>query len=310
MVFGIGSRVMTLITTLILTRFIAPHDYGAVLTASITVATAGVLTSFAFGQYLIARKAPPDVAFQAAEAHVLVGVLAMTVVYLIRAPLSNFLDTPEMVPFVAWYAVAHLIDRTRYVPERLLLRNLQFRAMARINGIGELVFAGVALGLAWRLGPYAIVVAVIVRALVTAQLFLVTAPRHEWLVYSPLRFDVVRALYRLRPADHDRRGLRSRGDALGQLDRFEAVWTGCDGAIQPGVQPRRNADRADRRPHRRRPDALLCPHRGSAASERGRAGGCADGAHHLPARDRPGCRRADSGQSRSSTSGGMAWRRC
>ena len=195
MVFGISSRVMTLIATLILTRFIAPHDYGAVLTASITVATIGVLTSFAFGQYLIARKAPPDVAFQAAEAHVLLGVIAMTVVYLMRAPLSNLLDTPEMVPFVGWYAAAHLIDRTRYVPERLLLRDLQFRAIARINGIGELVFAGVALALAWRLGPYAIVVAVVARALVTAQLFFVTAPRREWLVYSPLRLGVIRALF-------------------------------------------------------------------------------------------------------------------
>ena len=195
MVFGISARVTTLITTLILTRFIAPDDYGAVLSASIAVATAGVLTTFAFGQYLIARKSPADVAFQAAQAHVLLGLVAMAVLYLMRVRLADFLDTRNMVPFVAWYAVAHLVDRTRYVPERLLLRDLQFRTIARINGIGELVFAGVALSLAWRLGAYAVVVAVVARSLVTAPLFISAAPREEWLVYAPLRLEVVRGLF-------------------------------------------------------------------------------------------------------------------
>ena len=51
---------LQLVGTLILTRFIAPDDYGAVITASIAVMTAGVLTSFAFGQYLIAKQASPD----------------------------------------------------------------------------------------------------------------------------------------------------------------------------------------------------------------------------------------------------------
>jgi PST family polysaccharide transporter len=195
MVFGISSRVLTLITTLVLTRFIAPHEYGAVLTASISVITAGVLTSFAFGQYLIARKAAPDVAFQAAELHVALGAISMAVLFLVRVPLGDLLDTPEMVPFIAWYAVAHLIDRARYVPERLLLRDLRFPVIARINGAGELVFAGVALALAWRLGPYAIVVAVLVRAIVTAHLFFAAAPREQWLVFAPLRFEVVRGLF-------------------------------------------------------------------------------------------------------------------
>ena len=50
MLFGVGSRVLQLIGTLILTHFIATDDYGAVLNASITVITAGTFTSFAFGQ--------------------------------------------------------------------------------------------------------------------------------------------------------------------------------------------------------------------------------------------------------------------
>lgn len=53
------------------------------------VATAGALTSFSFGQYLIARRAPPHVAMQAAV--VQLGVGAAGVVYLARGPIGSLL---------------------------------------------------------------------------------------------------------------------------------------------------------------------------------------------------------------------------
>src|SRR5262245_11333698 len=164
MLFGVSSRVLTLVATLVLTHFIAPDEYGAVLAASISVTTGGVLTSFAFGQYLIARKAPPPVASQAAQLHILVGIAAMILMVVFRGPIGDLLDTPEMGPFVAWYAVAHVIERTRYVPERLLMRDLRFRSIAMINGTGEVAFTAVSLALAPVLGAHAIVIAVVARA--------------------------------------------------------------------------------------------------------------------------------------------------
>ncbi len=47
MLLGVSARMLQLVGTLILTRFIAPDEYGAVITASIAVMSAGVLTSFA-----------------------------------------------------------------------------------------------------------------------------------------------------------------------------------------------------------------------------------------------------------------------
>jgi lipopolysaccharide exporter len=195
MVFGISSRVLTLVATLILTRFIAPEEYGAVIAASIAVVTAGVLTSFAFGQYLIARNAPPEVAFQAAQVHVYLGIAAMALLIIFRHPFGDLLDTPEMSRYVGWYAVAHIVERMRYVPERLLMRDLRFRTIAMINGAGEFVFTGVALALASSMGAYAIVIAVQVRTVVVAVMFFAAAPRHEWLVPAKLRAADVRGLF-------------------------------------------------------------------------------------------------------------------
>ena len=109
MVFGVGARLIQLVGTLILTRFIAPDAYGAVLAASITVMTVGVLTTFAFGQYIIANRSAPRVVFQAMVVHVALGVVAMVPVVLLREPLGRWLDSPDMSPFVLGYAFSHLI---------------------------------------------------------------------------------------------------------------------------------------------------------------------------------------------------------
>src|SRR5215470_15141332 len=85
-VFGVGSRVLQLLGTLVLTRFIVPDAYGAVLAASIAVTTAGVSTSFAFGQYLIAYRAEAKVAFQAAVVHIFLGLATMGLLVALRSP--------------------------------------------------------------------------------------------------------------------------------------------------------------------------------------------------------------------------------
>lgn len=195
MLFGIGSRLITLVSTLVLTRFIAPAAYGAVLAASISTATFAVFTSFAFGQYLIAKRSTPDVAFQAAVLHTGIGVVAMVALVVCREPIGRLLETPAMSDFVLYYAIAHVIDRARYVPERLLMRDLRFRAIATINASGELVYVAVALSLAPRIAEDAIVVAALVRAVFSATLYVAAVPRAQWLVVSPLSGHVVRGLF-------------------------------------------------------------------------------------------------------------------
>ena len=195
MLLGVSARMLQLVGTLVLTRFIAPDDYGAVITASIAVMSAGVLTSFAFGQYLIARKASAAVAFQALVVHLGLGVLAMAVLYASRGPLGAALDTPRMGDYLLGYAVAHLLDRARYVPERLIMRALRFRTIAAVNAVGELAFTATALLLASRFGAQAIVAGVLVRAVLTAVLFFRLAPRDEYLTATALRLADVRDLF-------------------------------------------------------------------------------------------------------------------
>jgi lipopolysaccharide exporter len=196
MALGVSTRVLGLVGTLILAWFIVPEDYGAVVTASIVVLTANAFTSFAFGQYLIAKRAGPEVAFQAAVVHVSLGIAAMATVYLLRDWIGELLGAPDMARYVLGYAFAFLvIDRIRNVPERLLMRALRFRTLAVVNGAGELALTVTAVAAAPAWGAYALMFGALARSLLTAVLFLAMAPRAEWLVRARLRAATLRDLF-------------------------------------------------------------------------------------------------------------------
>src|SRR5436190_17388611 len=177
---GVFARALQLIGNLVLLRLIAPNEYGEVITAAICVGTAGQLTSFAFGQYLISMRAPANVAFQAATLHVAVGAVSMVVVIGLGGVLGRWFDMPEMGRFIIGYAIAHLVDRVRYVPDRLLVRALKFRTVASCNGAGEIIFTVTTLALVSSLGGWAIVVGQVVRSVSIATLILIASPRAEW----------------------------------------------------------------------------------------------------------------------------------
>ena len=84
------------------------------------------------------------------------GVVAMAVVYGARGPLGDLFDAPGMGQYVLGFAISQLLDRARYVPERLIMRALRFRALATINGLGEIAFTAVALATVHGWGAYAI----------------------------------------------------------------------------------------------------------------------------------------------------------
>ena len=195
MLLGVSTRVLGLAGTLVLQRFISPGDFGAVNAASIAVTTASAFTSFSFGQYLIARRASPEVATQAAIIHVALGLAATAIVYALRGAIGEVFNAPALGQYVLGYAVANLIlDRVRYVPERILMRALRFRTLAMINGAGELALTATALASFHRFGAYAIMFGAVARSVVTSVLFLAVAPRAEWLVRARLRAGDVRDL--------------------------------------------------------------------------------------------------------------------
>lgn len=185
-VTGIGSRVVGLVGTLVLARFISPDEYGQVSTASICVLTATMFANLQLGQYLIARGYKQGGAsFHAAAIHVTLGLSAIGVVLLFRHPLGPALGAPDMARFVPGFALASAMDVFSVVPEKTLARDLRFRLIALTRGIGEVLYTAVALSFAPAWGGMAIVFGNIGRSLFVLAVFLSSADK-GWM--QPCRF--------------------------------------------------------------------------------------------------------------------------
>jgi PST family polysaccharide transporter len=192
-----GSRAIGLAGTLIVTRFVAPAEYGEVTVAAVVVMTANQISTIGFGQFLIARpRAPRSTAFHATVFHVGLGIVAAAIVLACGAHFGRSLDAPEMLRFLPGLVVSGLLDRISYVPERVLVRDLRYRAISGARTVGDLAHSVVCVWLAaigW--GGAAIVVGNVARSSLRTACFVLAANVRDWLQPSRLSIDVTRQLF-------------------------------------------------------------------------------------------------------------------
>ena len=194
---GIGSRAIGLAGTLVVTRFVAPADYGEVMVAAVVVMTANQISTIGFGQYLIAqRDSPRSVAFHATVFHVGFGIVAAIAVLAFGGRFGPALDAPKMIRFLPGLVLSGLLDRLSYVPERILVRDLRYRAVSGARTAGDLAYSVVCVWLAaigW--GGTAIVVGNVARSFIRTTCFIVAVKLRDWLEPSRLSLDVTRKLF-------------------------------------------------------------------------------------------------------------------
>lgn len=194
---GVSSRAIGLAGTLVVTRFIAPAEYGEVTVAAVLVMTANQISTVGLGQFLIANpEAPRSVAFHATAFHVGLGMLAAAVLLTVGGGFGPALDAPGMTRFLPGLVLSGFLDRIAYVPERILVRDLRFRAVSTSRTAGELAHSIVCVSLAaagW--GGAAIVLANIARSLLRAGCFVFAVELRDWLEPCRLSIRTVRELF-------------------------------------------------------------------------------------------------------------------
>lgn len=178
---GVGARVVGLVGTLVLARFVAPGEYGQVSVAAICVMTTMQVTNLQLGQYLIVNKhTAKDAAFTATVIHVGLGLLALALVFGARDVLGPWLNAPGMARFVPGFVLAQALERVAQMPERLLARDLRFRLISLTRGLGELCFTALAVATAPSVGGMGIVIGNVGRAAFVLAVFAVAGDR-DWM---------------------------------------------------------------------------------------------------------------------------------
>lgn len=186
---GIGARAIGLCATLLLTRHMAPAAFGEVAAAAVVATTLNQATTLGVGMYLVtAREADGSDVYFASLLNLGLALLAFGAALLCGGPLGPLLGAPGLHAALPGIALALLLERVSYVPERLLLREMRFGAVGLLRVLGEAAYAGVALCCAaagW--GGAAIVAGGLGRAGLRAAVLLAACPPWRWLRPAPLR---------------------------------------------------------------------------------------------------------------------------
>jgi lipopolysaccharide exporter len=182
MATSVGSRMVSLAATLMLTHLVSPSEYGEASAATVVVLSAGSFSSFFLANYLLAhREAGRKEAFHATFYNFLGALVAISVVLGFSNRIGIVFEVPHLARFAPLAAAAVLIDRVGTIPERVLLRQLRFRRVGIGRMCGEVTYGVTTMltaALGW--GGLAIIAGMIGRAIVRSGFFVLAINWREW----------------------------------------------------------------------------------------------------------------------------------
>jgi PST family polysaccharide transporter len=195
---SIGSRALGLVGTLAITHFLFPDVIGEVSDAFVIVTTVSQLSTWGFGQYLIAKpETGPDVAWHVTLFHVSLGIVALAAVLWFGGSFASWLHAPNLPRYVPGLVFSVFLDRICSIPERLIARRMRFRTLGLARTAGEIAYSVVTLALAIAgFGGMSIVWGNVARSGIRTTLMVKSVSWREWLLPHPLSRTTTRALLR------------------------------------------------------------------------------------------------------------------
>ncbi|MDQ3367033.1 MAG: oligosaccharide flippase family protein [Myxococcota bacterium] len=197
---SMGGRAIGVIGTLVMTRFLHPEDMGEVAAATVLAMTANWVTIWGFGQYAVVKGRGDDaleVTWHATVFYVVLGAFSLGLMALFGGRLTPYLDAPNAAIYVPGMALAMFIRRLGAMPERVLTRQMNFRASGLVLAIGEFAYTLVALPLAAAgVGGMSIVIANIVQSCVIVVILIRAAGIASWATPMKLRRERIKDMLR------------------------------------------------------------------------------------------------------------------
>lgn len=143
------TQIVAWAVTIVVARLLLPEHYGLVAMASVYLGLAKLLSEFGLGDAVFVLGELSDEQIAQLNGLAVLSGLAVFAVSCAAAPLiAWFFDAPRLRLLVIVMSTAFVIGAFRIVPYGLLLRDLQFRAVAVIDGAQALASAFTTFGLA------------------------------------------------------------------------------------------------------------------------------------------------------------------
>ena len=188
---SMGGRAVGVLGTLIMTRFLHPDQIGEVADATVLAMSANWITIWGFGQYAVVRGRGADAAevtWHATVFYLVPGAISLGLMAMLGGVFTDLIEAPGAAIYVPGMCLSLYIRRLGAIPERVLQRQLQFRASGMSLVVGEITYTAVALSLAANgVGGMSIVIANIVQSMAVLLVLLRAAGIRSWWTPTPLR---------------------------------------------------------------------------------------------------------------------------
>jgi lipopolysaccharide exporter len=190
------ARALGLVGTLVIVRYLSPDDYGEASAASALVTTTAQAATLGVGMYVVANRdvSRSDV-FHATLIHLATGALGVVFLLTIGRRLGALFDAPGFGGYVTGLTFSMVLDRVSFMPERILVRAMRFRAVAMTRALSEIAFSAASVGLAYRgWGVSSIVIGSIARSAVRAAGPLILVSWRDWIEVTRVRWSLIKQL--------------------------------------------------------------------------------------------------------------------
>lgn len=195
---SVGSRLIGVASTFVLTRFLPPDVQGEVGNTFILVSSASMLSSLGLGQYIASQpKAGRDVSFHVTVYYLVAGFIAFGLCYALKGVLGAAFHIPRLDIFLPGLLFSVTLDRIATLPRNILARNMNFKVIGMRQAVGEVVYGGVTVLAAWQgYGGNSIVIGNIARATIGILILGWVVDWRDWLLPTRLSPRTTRMLFK------------------------------------------------------------------------------------------------------------------
>lgn len=189
-VTSMGGRLIGVLGTVAMTRFLAPEVVGDVSAATIIVMTASWLTTWGFGPYVVVKgRGPeaPEIVWHGTLAYVVLGLAVLLPIAFLGEYFTPLVNAEKAAQYVPGMALVFFMKRVAAIPERILVRDMRFRTLGLSTAAGELVYTAVSLLCAARgFSGMSVVIGNLAQTTVATALVLRATGFASWATPTPI----------------------------------------------------------------------------------------------------------------------------
>jgi teichuronic acid exporter len=158
-----SSLLSQLVTSIILTRLLLPEDFGLIGVATAVNGIASIFGNFGFSSYIIQQKEENQRTISTIFwFSATLGIFLGLIVFLSSGFVATFYNIGDLQKVLNVFAILFFINTLSYVPNALLTKRLEFKAINLRNIVIALLSGALGISLAfWGCGVWALVIQMI-----------------------------------------------------------------------------------------------------------------------------------------------------